>query len=98
MHPHFNRHTQARPAALLIGPKQNLGEWQLLQGAVNTFEFYNKQWLVNTKEEWGEEDSNQRPERIWITDLNGDHRDEILIGPSSNGKWYLIEGRTFPDE
>jgi hypothetical protein len=86
----------ARPqaaASILIGPKIELGEWQLLQGnALN--QFYDKQWLVSTKDTWGEEDDgNHKPERIWVLDVNGDHKDDVVIGPSSNGFWYLIEGR-----
>jgi len=80
------------PAAVLIGPKTNLGEWQLLQGHSGRG-LFDKQWAVNLKEEWGEEDGNQRPERIWVIDLNGDERDDIVIGPSSAGNWYLVEGR-----
>ena len=84
-------HTSAS-ASILIGPKQGSGEWQLLQGH-NEGGFYDVQWAVNTQEAWGAEDRNQKPERIWMADLNGDGRDDIVIGPSSNGHWYLVESR-----
>ena len=84
-------HTSAS-ASILIGPKQGSGEWQLLQGH-SEGGFYDVQWAVNTQEAWGAEDRNQKPERIWMADLNGDGRDDIVIGPSSNGHWYLIESR-----
>jgi len=77
------------PASILLGPKQGqlgLGEWQLLQGTPEN-ELLNKQWAVNTMENWG-----TKAERIWIMDINGDKADDVVIGPSSHGNWYLIEG------
>ena len=84
-------HAQA-PASILIGPKRDLGEWQLLQGHAGNG-LYDLQWAVNTLENWGAEDSTRKPERIWMADLNGDGRDDIVVGPSSAGRWYLIESR-----
>jgi hypothetical protein len=84
-------HAQA-PASILIGPKRELGEWQLLQGHAGNG-LYDLQWAVNTLENWGAEDSTRKPERIWMADLNGDGRDDIVVGPSSSGRWYLIESR-----
>jgi hypothetical protein len=84
-------HAQA-PASILIGPKQDLGEWQLLQGHSGRG-LYDLQWAVNTLEGWGAEDLTDKPERIRIADLNGDGRDDVVIGPSSSGNWYLIESR-----
>jgi hypothetical protein len=79
------------PSAILLGPKRGLGEWQLLQGHAEGG-LYDKQWAVDVREDWGEEDSTHKPERIRALDLNGDERDEVLIGPSSEGNWYMIEG------
>ena len=85
MHPKANG-----PAAILIGAKKDLGEWQLLQGH-SDLGFYDKQWAVDWREDWGAENSDNKPERIHIMDLNGDGADDIVIGPSSNGNWYLLE-------
>ena len=79
-------------AAILIGPKQDLGEWQLLQGHSGPG-FYDKQWAVDFREDWGGETATNKPERIHMMDVNGDGREDIVIGPSSNGNWYLLETR-----
>ena len=81
------------PAAILIGPKDGrprLGEWQLLQGTRNN-KLLNKQWAVNSMAEWAD-----KADRIWVMDVNGDGRDDIVFGPSSYGNWYIVQGGAMP--
>jgi hypothetical protein len=88
------------PAAILIGPKhgysefpfpkKGMGEWQLLQGTRKN-RLLNKQWAVNTMGEWAD-----KAERIRIMDVNGDGRDDVVIGPSSYGNWYIMQGGALP--
>jgi hypothetical protein len=67
-----------------------MGEWQLLQGTRKN-RLLNKQWAVNTMGEWAD-----KAERIRIMDVNGDGRDDVVIGPSSYGNWYIMQGGALP--
>ena len=38
-----------------------------------------------------------KADRIWVMDVNGDGRDDIVFGPSSYGNWYIVQGGAMPE-
>lgn len=70
---------------LVIGPKSN-GDWYVHLSNGNGF-------VEEADYKWASAYGNwyDNNERIWEIDFNGDKKEDILIGPSPKGEWFLLE-------
>ena len=69
---------------VLVGPQKSFGTWDLMYSDTNKFDTP-RQWAIDSFESW-----HNNANRIRIMDINGDSKDDIVIGPESNGDWHIL--------
>jgi len=79
---------------IIIGPQSN-GNWYWLEATGGALVDRGK--VFDGYDGWYNDS-----ERVWVADVNGDDKQDIVIGPQSNGNWYVLRsdfenGNTFDD-
>ncbi len=80
---------------VLLGPKSS-GEWSLLRNTGSSLvKDADHIWASNAYGDWYTAN-----DRIFLQDMDGDGLTDVLIGPKSNGNWYVLRntGSSLVDE
>lgn len=76
---------------VLLGPS-NAGDWHVMRSTGAGLDSSDAPWALAKYAGWD-------VKRIRVMDFNGDGRSDVVIGPSSAGKWYVLRstGTSFFD-